>query len=115
MQSLPEKDSSFIYLIEQYQYAVFHPEHREQHALKDEMREEGLKYLQRIEGVLANQNYLNGIKPGKKDVFWFNQVKRFVRIEHGWFATAPYIKTQNWVERMDAGYLSIWSKIIQRG
>ena len=88
-------DNEFKRSLDRYKYADRYPE-----LTVAQHRENGTWFLDRLEAELARNNWLLGDSLSAADIVVFPFIRQFSMVEPKWFATAPYPRTREWLERL---------------
>ena len=91
---IAENDAGFKYHLNRYKYAERYPEQP-----MTFYRAEGEVFLQTLEGLLADRDYLLADHLSLADVALAPFVRQFAHVDREWFAGAPYPRLQQWLER----------------
>ena len=91
---IAENDVGFKYHLNRYKYAERYPEQP-----MTFYRAEGEVFLQTLEGLLADRDYLLADHLSLADVALAPFVRQFAHVDREWFAGAPYPRLQQWLER----------------
>ena len=97
---IAENDQVFKHHLNRYKYAERYPEQPMEH-----YRAEGEVFLQKLEGLLAEREYLLAEHPSLADAALAPFVRQFAHVDREWFAGAPYPRLQQWLERFLASAL----------
>jgi glutathione S-transferase len=62
-------------------------------------RAQGEVFLQRLEGLLAQRDYLLADHLSLADVALAPFVRQFAHVDREWFAATPYRRLQDWLRR----------------
>ncbi len=62
-------------------------------------RGEGEVFLQRLETLLEERDYLLANHPSLADVALMPFVRQFAHVDRDWFAQTPYRRLQDWLQR----------------
>jgi glutathione S-transferase len=93
-----ENDQDFKHHLDHYKYADRFPDQPQQH-----YREQGEKYLAKLEELLsqttASEAYLFGEKRAYADIAILPFVRQFANVDATWFADAPYPNLAAWLDR----------------
>jgi len=92
---LAANDGDFKAALDRYKYADRHPEQPPEY-----YRSQGEVFLQRLERVLAREDWLHGAAMGSVDVALFPFVRQFAMVDRGWFAQSPYAATRRWLDTL---------------
>ena len=87
-------DHVFKQHLNHYKYAERYPQHPMQH-----YRAQGEQFLQQLEGLLSQHDYLLAEHPCLADVALAPFVRQFAHVDREWFAQTPYPRVQAWLER----------------
>ncbi len=90
---IAENDGPFKSALDRYKYHVRFPEMD-----KEDYRQEGEKFLKKLEGILETQDYLFGDQPTYADICIFPFVRQFANSDLKWFESAPYPNLQRWLK-----------------
>jgi len=91
---IAENDQVFKHHLNRYKYAEHYPEHPMEH-----YRAEGEVFLQKLEGLLAEREYLLAEHLSLADVALAPFVRQFAHVDREWFAGTPYQRLQVWLQR----------------
>ncbi|MEO8491496.1 glutathione S-transferase [Pseudomonas sp.] len=91
---IAENDQGFKYHLNRYKYAERYPEQP-----MEAYRAEGEVFLQTLEGLLAQRDYLLAEHVSLADVALAPFVRQFAHVDREWFAGAPYLRLQAWLQR----------------
>ncbi|MBK5407807.1 glutathione S-transferase [Pseudomonas sp. TH34] len=91
---IEENDQGFKYQLDRYKYAERYPEQPMEH-----YRAEGEVFLSKLEGLLAQREYLLAGHLSLADVALAPFVRQFAHVDREWFGRAPYPRLQNWLQR----------------
>ncbi|WP_439865088.1 glutathione S-transferase [Pseudomonas antarctica] len=91
---IAENDQGFKYHLNRYKYAERYPEQP-----MEAYRAEGEVFLQKLEGLLAQRDYLLVEHVSLADVALAPFVRQFAHVDREWFAGAPYPRLQAWLQR----------------
>jgi len=91
---IEENDQGFKYQLDRYKYAERYPEQPMEH-----YRAEGEVFLSKLEGLLAQREYLLAGHLSLADVALAPFVRQFAHVDREWFGQAPYPRLQNWLQR----------------
>ena len=91
---IEENDQGFKYQLDRYKYAERYPEQPMEH-----YRAEGEAFLSKLEGLLAQREYLLAGHLSLADVALAPFVRQFAHVDREWFGRAPYPRLQNWLQR----------------
>ena len=91
---IEENDQGFKYQLDRYKYAERYPEYPMEH-----YRAEGEVFLMKLEGFLAEREYLLAGHLSLADVALAPFVRQFAHVDREWFARAPYPRLQDWLQR----------------
>nr|WP_281349794.1 glutathione S-transferase [Pseudomonas karstica] len=93
-QLIEENDQAFKVHLNRYKYAERYPEQPMEH-----YRTEGEVFLQKLELLLAEHEYLLADHPSLADVALAPFVRQFAHVDREWFAGVPYQRLQVWLQR----------------
>ncbi|MGN4049235.1 glutathione S-transferase [Pseudomonas sp. SM4] len=85
-------DQGFKVDLNRYKYAERYPEQA-----MEVYRAEGAVYLQRLEGLLQDHDYLLADHPSLADIALLPFVRQFAHVDREWFAQTPYPRLQAWL------------------
>jgi len=91
---ITENDQVFKHHLNRYKYAERYPEQPMEH-----YRAEGEVFLQTLEGLLAENDYLLAEQLSLADVALAPFVRQFAHVDREWFAGTPYRQLQAWLQR----------------
>ncbi len=91
---IEENDQGFKHQLNRYKYAERYPEQPMEH-----YRAEGEVFLMKLEGLLAEQEYLLAGHLSLADVALAPFVRQFAHVDREWFGQAPYPRLQGWLQR----------------
>ncbi|MGQ7862680.1 glutathione S-transferase [Pseudomonas sp. 32A] len=91
---IEENDQGFKYQLDRYKYAERYPEQPMEH-----YRAEGEVFLSKLEGLLAQREYLLAGHLSLADVALAPFVRQFAHVDRAWFERAPYPRLQDWLQR----------------
>ena len=91
---IAENDQVFKHHLNRYKYAERYPEQPMEH-----YRAEGEVFLQTLEGLLAENDYLLAEQLSLADVALAPFVRQFAHVDREWFAGTPYRQLQAWLQR----------------
>ncbi|MFO2464387.1 glutathione S-transferase [Pseudomonas sp. 15FMM2] len=91
---IAENDQGFKYHLNRYKYAERYPEQPMAF-----YRAEGEVFLQALERLLADRDYLLADHLSLADVALAPFVRQFAHVDRVWFATTPYHRLQAWLQR----------------
>ena len=107
-------DFSFKEDLDHYKYADRHPEKTEL-----EYRQACEEFIEELEAMLTENNYLLTDQLTAADISVFSFVRQFSMVDKDWFDQAPYPKVQHWLEEIVSSdfFQSVFQKheIWQRG
>jgi glutathione S-transferase len=87
-------DQGFKVQLNRYKYAERYPEQP-----MEVYRAEGAVYLQRLEVLLNDRDYLLADHPSLADIALLPFVRQFAHVDREWFAQTPYVRLQAWLQR----------------
>ena len=104
---IAENDGSFKQALDKYKYASRFPEHPAEF-----YRAQGEIFLQKLEALLIQENYLMGAKLSLADIAIFPFIRQFAAVNQAWFESAPYPKLNAWLLGLthSALYLDVMRK-----
>lgn len=88
-----ENDHVFKQHLDHYKYSTLHTEHPLEH-----YRAQGEIFLQGLENRLQHQRFLLAERITLADIAIVPFVRQFAQVDADWFATAPYMQLQRWLE-----------------
>ncbi|NNA55779.1 glutathione S-transferase [Pseudomonas koreensis] len=88
-------DQTFKVHLNRYKYAERYPEQP-----MEVYRAEGALFLQRLEELLADRDYLLTDHLSLADVALLPFVRQFAHVDREWFAQTPYLRLQAWLQRL---------------
>ena len=89
---IEQNDQVFKVHLNRYKYAERYPEQP-----MEVYRGEGEVFLQRLETLLEERDYLLANHPSLADVALMPFVRQFAHVDRDWFAQTPYRRLQVWV------------------
>lgn len=89
---IQQNDNEFKYWLDRYKYSDRYPEKSQL-----EYQQQGEKFLQVLEELLARNTYLLGEKISKADIAIMPFVRQFAHVDRAAFAALPYPKVQQWL------------------
>ncbi|AZF42443.1 Glutathione S-transferase family protein [Pseudomonas sp. R1-43-08] len=92
---IAEDDDLFKHHLNRYKYAERYPQQPMEH-----YRAEGEVFLQKLEGLLADREYLLAAHMSLADAAIVPFVRQFAHVDREWFAGAPYPRLQAWIQRI---------------
>lgn len=92
---IAENDQVFKHHLNRYKYAERYPEQPMEH-----YRAEGEVFLQKLEDLLAEREYLLAERMSLADAAVVPFVRQFAHVDREWFAGAPYRRLQAWLQRI---------------
>lgn len=87
-------DRGFKVQLNRYKYAERYPEQP-----MEVYRAEGALFLQRLEELLTDREYLLADHLSLADVALLPFVRQFAHVDREWFAQTPYVRLQAWLQR----------------
>ncbi|MFJ2386779.1 glutathione S-transferase [Pseudomonas koreensis] len=87
-------DQAFKVHLNRYKYAERYPEQP-----MEVYRAEGALFLQRLEELLTDRDYLLTDHLSLADVALLPFVRQFAHVDREWFAQTPYVRLQAWLQR----------------
>nr|WP_314580538.1 glutathione S-transferase [uncultured Pseudomonas sp.] len=91
---IAENDSAFKTDLDRYKYAVRYPEFSQKH-----YRAQGEVFLSKLEGLLAEREYLITDHLTLADIALAPFVRQFCFVDPDWFWQSPYPRLRNWLTR----------------
>ncbi|MBK3474425.1 glutathione S-transferase [Pseudomonas carnis] len=91
---IAENDQVFKHHLNRYKYAERYLEQPMEH-----YRAEGEVFLQKLEGLLAEREYLLAEHPSLADAALAPFVRQFAHVDREWFAGTAYDRLQAWLHR----------------
>nr|WP_268935034.1 glutathione S-transferase [Pseudomonas edaphica] len=91
---IAENDQVFKYHLNRYKYAERYPEQPMEY-----YRAEGEVFLQKLEALLARNDYLLAEHLSLADMALAPFVRQFAHVDREWFACTPYHRLQTWLQR----------------
>ncbi|WP_428554992.1 glutathione S-transferase [Pseudomonas edaphica] len=91
---IAENDQVFKHHLNRYKYAERHPEQPMEH-----YRAEGEVFLQKLDALLARNDYLLAEHLSLADMALAPFVRQFAHVDREWFACTPYHRLQTWLQR----------------
>ena len=101
-QLIAENDSSFKQALDRYKYAIRFPEQP-----ADIYRAQGAVFLQRLELLLSQSQFLLNDQCSLADIAIFPFIRQFSGVDQTWFETAPYPKLRVWLNGFISSVLFI--------
>ncbi|MFJ2279899.1 glutathione S-transferase [Pseudomonas sp. NPDC087803] len=87
-------DQGFKVQLNRYKYAERYPEQP-----MEVYRAEGAVFLQRLDELLTDRDYLLAEHPCLADIALLPFVRQFAHVDREWFAQTPYVRLQAWLQR----------------
>ncbi|MEZ1324689.1 glutathione S-transferase [Pseudomonas fluorescens] len=87
-------DQGFKVHLNRYKYAERYPEQP-----MEVYRAEGALFLQRLDELLTDRDYLLTDHPSLADIALLPFVRQFAHVDREWFAQTPYMRLQAWLQR----------------
>jgi glutathione S-transferase len=87
-------DHGFKVQLNRYKYAERYPEQP-----MEVYRTEGASFLQRLDELLIDRDYLLADHPSLADIALLPFVRQFAHVDREWFAQTPYVRLQAWLQR----------------
>lgn len=97
---ITENDGSFKRALDQYKYATRFPEQS-----AEVYRQQGERFLARLEALLSEHAYLLSEKLTQADVAIFPFIRQFSMVDTDWFAETPYPHLRQWLAGLLASEL----------
>ena len=92
-QLIAENDSIFKQALDKYKYAIRFPEES-----AEVYRTQGEVFLQRLEILLSQSQYLLSSQISLADIAIFPFIRQFLGVDTMWFEAAPYPKLKIWLK-----------------
>ncbi|WLH33391.1 glutathione S-transferase [Pseudomonas sp. FP2196] len=86
-------DQVFKVHLNRYKYAERYPEQP-----MEVYRTHGSLFLQRLDELLTDRDYLLADRPCLADIALLPFVRQFAHVDRDWFAQAPYVRLQAWLQ-----------------
>lgn len=104
---IAENDQDFKYHLNRYKYAERYPEQP-----MEQYRAGGEVFLQKLEALLAERDYLMANHLTLADAALAPFVRQYAHVDRVWFAGTPYKRLQAWLERfMDSAlFIAVMAK-----
>ncbi|RON85406.1 glutathione S-transferase [Pseudomonas fluorescens] len=87
-------DQGFKTHLNRYKYAERYPEQP-----MEVYRAEGALFLQRLDELLTDREYLLADHPSLADIALLPFVRQFAHVDREWFTQTPYLRLQAWLQR----------------
>lgn len=87
-------DQGFKVHLNRYKYAERYPEQP-----MEVYRAQGELFLQRLDELLTDREYLLADHPSLADIALLPFVRQFAHVDREWFAQTPYLRLQAWLQR----------------
>lgn len=87
-------DQVFKVHLNRYKYAERYPEQP-----MEVYRAEGALFLQRLDELLTDREYLLADHASLADIALLPFVRQFAHVDREWFAQTPYVRLQAWLQR----------------
>ena len=87
-------DQGFKLHLNRYKYAERYPEQP-----MEVYRAEGALFLQRLDELLTDSQYLLADHASLADIALLPFVRQFAHVDREWFAQTPYVRLQAWLQR----------------
>lgn len=94
-QLIAENDGSFKQVLDKYKYAIRFPEQS-----AEAYRVEGEVFLQKLETLLGQSQFLLKNQISLADIAIFPFIRQFSSVDYAWFETAPYPKLKVWLRNL---------------
>jgi len=91
---IEENDQVFKLHLNRYKYAERYPEQPMAH-----YRAQGAVFLQKLDQLLSERDYLLADHPSLADMALAPFVRQFAHVDREWFAQTPYRHLQDWLQR----------------
>ena len=92
---ISDNDQGFKHSLNRYKYAERYPEQPMEH-----YRAQGEVFLQHLERLLSDRDYLLAGHMSLADAALVPFVRQFAHVDREWFAQAPYPRLQDWLQRI---------------
>ena len=92
-------DTDFKHHLDRYKYASRYDDQAKRGDTNMSHRLEAETYIQDLEDHLNDGPYLLGKKQSLADIAIFPFMRQFSNVEPDWWASAPYPKTRDWLDR----------------
>lgn len=92
---ISDNDQGFKHWLNRYKYPERHPQESMAH-----YRAQGELFLQRLERLLSERDYLLAEHMSLADAALVPFVRQFAHVDREWFALAPYPRLQDWLRRI---------------
>ena len=92
---ISDNDQGFKHWLNRYKYPERHPQESMAH-----YRAQGELFLQRLERLLSEHDYLLAEHMSLADAALVPFVRQFAHVDREWFAQAPYPRLQDWLRRI---------------
>lgn len=106
-QLIAENDGGFKQALDRYKYPERYPE-----AHAADYRAQGEMFLQKLETLLNQSNFLLGEKVSLADIAIFPFIRQFAAVDAAWFEHAPYPKIGVWLKALSAS--ALFDKIMKK-
>lgn len=103
-QLIAENDRQFKPYLDRYKYAERYPEQPMEH-----YRAAGEVFLRKLDGLLAEHEYVLADHLSLADVALAPFVRQFAHVDRSWFSATPYAHLQAWLQRFLASPLFLES------
>lgn len=94
-QLIAENDGSFKQALDKYKYAIRFPEQS-----SDVYRTQGEVFLQQLEALLNQSQFLLGTQVSLADIAIFPFIRQFAGVDSVWFETTEYPKLKRWLNSL---------------
>ena len=104
---IAESDGEFKRALDAYKYPERYP-----HKTQIQYRADGEVFLQKLENLLQENQYLFGDTFSMADIAIFPFVRQFAAVDAAWFEVTPYVQLRIWLRTLveSALFLSIMEK-----
>jgi glutathione S-transferase len=104
---IAENDGEFKPALDAYKYPERNP-----HKTQIQYRADGEVFLQKLENLLQENQYLFGDTFSMADIAIFPFVRQFAAVDAAWFEVTPYVQLRIWLRTLveSALFLSIMEK-----
>ncbi|WP_342669264.1 glutathione S-transferase [Endozoicomonas arenosclerae] len=93
MALIKKNDFEFKSQLDRYKYADRHPEHPMEY-----YRSQGELFLEQLDSLLSNQDYLMGDKLTLADMAIAPFIRQFAHVDRDWFYSTRYENLQQWLK-----------------
>ncbi len=105
-------EGNFKYHLDRYKYASRYKESASRGDTDIDHRRQAERFITQLENRLESGPYLTGNQQNQTDIAIFPFIRQFANTDKDWWQSAPYIQTQDWLERHCTApiFLSIMQK-----